>query len=44
MFEMIGHSVLKLRRSRIGFLRDDKLKPGQWRYLMPLEVRKLTRA
>lgn len=44
MFEMIGHSVLKLRRTRIGFLRDDKLKPGQWRYLMPLEVRKLTRA
>ena len=43
MFEMIGHSVLKLRRVRIGFLRDDNLKPGQWRFLSPAEVRKLTK-
>ena len=28
MFDLIGHSVLKLRRVRIGFLTDDKLKPG----------------
>lgn len=41
MFEMIGHSVLKLRRVRIGFLRDDSLKTGQWRFLSPAEVRKL---
>jgi 23S rRNA pseudouridine2605 synthase len=26
MFEMIGHSVLKLRRVRIGFLQDETLK------------------
>lgn len=43
MFEMIGHSVLKLRRVRIGFLRDENLKPGQWRFLSPAEVRKLTK-
>src|SRR6266699_3044444 len=33
MFDLIGHSVIKLRRSRIGFLRDDELKPGKWRKL-----------
>ena len=41
MFEMIGHSVLKLRRVRIGFLRDENLKPGQWRFLSPAEVRRM---
>jgi 23S rRNA pseudouridine2605 synthase len=43
MFELIGHSVLKLRRSRIGFLRDDELKPGKWRRLSEDEVKLLTR-
>lgn len=38
MFELIGHSVLKLRRTRIGFLSDEKLKPGYWRLLTPAEV------
>jgi len=38
MFELIGHSVLKLRRVRIGFLIDEKLKPGSWRFLSPAEV------
>ena len=38
MFELIGHSVLKLRRVRIGFLTDEKLKPGSWRFLSPAEV------
>lgn len=38
MFELIGHSVLKLRRVRIGFLVDEKLKPGEWRLLSPGEV------
>jgi len=38
MFELIGHSVLKLRRTRIGFLRDEDLKPGHWRFLSPAEV------
>src|SRR5690348_4175204 len=41
MFELIGHSVLKLRRVRIGPLRDDKLKPGHWRFLSPGEVARL---
>lgn len=44
MFDLIGHSVLKLRRSRIGFLRDDTLKPGKWRRLTDTEVTRLTRA
>jgi pseudouridine synthase len=43
MFELIGHSVLKLRRARIGFLRDDKLKPGHWRFLSPGEVKAIHR-
>lgn len=43
MFELIGHSVLKLRRVRIGFLRDEKLKPGEWRFLSPAEARRLMR-
>lgn len=41
MFELIGHSVIKLRRSRIGGLRDDDLKPKSWRRLMPEEVKLL---
>ncbi len=42
MFDLIGHSVLKLRRSRIGRLRDDELKPGRWRRLTESEVKMLT--
>ena len=41
MFELIGHSVIKLRRSRIGGLRDDELKPGKWRLLTNDEVKLL---
>ena len=44
MFELIGHSVLKLRRVRIGFLTDENLKPGYWRLLSPPEVARLMRA
>ncbi len=40
MFESIGHSVLKLRRVAIGFLTDEGLAPGMWRYLTPEEVRR----
>ncbi len=43
MFDLIGHSVVKLRRSRIGFLHDDSLRPGEWRLLEPHEVRRLMR-
>jgi 23S rRNA pseudouridine2605 synthase len=41
MFEVIGHSVMKLRRVRIGFLHDENLKPGQWRFLSPAEAARL---
>ena len=41
MFDLIGHSVIKLRRSRIGSLRDDDLKPKRWRRLTPDEVKLL---
>lgn len=41
MFDAIGHSVLKLRRVRIGTLSDDKLAPGQWRHLTRSEVERL---
>jgi len=38
MFDQIGHSVLKLRRVRIGDLRDERLPIGKWRLLNPAEV------
>ena len=38
MFDQIGHSVVKLRRSRIGFLTDEGLRPRSWRFLDPNEV------
>ncbi|HYY55707.1 MAG TPA: pseudouridine synthase [Pyrinomonadaceae bacterium] len=41
MFDQIGHSVVKLRRVRIGFLSDEYLAPKQWRMLMPAEVARL---
>ncbi len=41
MFELIGHSVLKLRRTRIGFLKDENLKPGYFRLLSPGEVARM---
>jgi pseudouridine synthase len=41
MFDLIGHSVVKLRRARIGFLRDDNLRPGECRLLSEVEVSRL---
>ncbi|HKC64353.1 MAG TPA: pseudouridine synthase, partial [Pyrinomonadaceae bacterium] len=38
MFDAIGHSVLKLRRVQIGFLKDERLQPKEWRRLTPAEV------
>jgi 23S rRNA pseudouridine2605 synthase len=43
MFDVIGHSVVKLRRARIGSLQDDDLRPGYWRFLTPSEVNRLLR-
>ena len=41
MCESIGHPVDRLRRIAIGPIKDQRLKPGQWRDLTPDEVRKL---
>jgi 16S rRNA U516 pseudouridylate synthase RsuA-like enzyme len=41
MFDAIGHSVLKLRRIRIGDLQDERLPVGAWRLLHPAEVARL---
>jgi 23S rRNA pseudouridine2605 synthase len=43
MFLSIGHPVEKLRRVRIGFLEDDKLRPGQWRFLTEQEIAQFQR-
>ena len=39
MFDAIGHPVLKLARVAIGGLRDDRMKPGQFRYLTSQDIR-----
>src|ERR1700730_10213765 len=44
MFELIGFSVVKLRRVRIGSLSDEKLRPGQWRLLARTEVERLLKS
>jgi 23S rRNA pseudouridine2605 synthase len=44
MFDLIGHSVLKLRRIRIGSLTDESLKPGYWRLLTIGEVKRLMKS
>ena len=41
MCEAVGHPVRRLVRTRIGPLRDDRLRPGRWRALTPAEVRAL---
>lgn len=44
MCDAIGHPVTRLVRTRIGPIRDPKLKPGEWRELTQQEVRKLAEA
>jgi 23S rRNA pseudouridine2605 synthase len=41
MFDVIGHPVLRLVRTRIGPLSDATLVPGAWRHLSASEVRAL---
>jgi 23S rRNA pseudouridine2605 synthase len=41
MFDAIGHSVIKLVRTRIGDLEEKHLKPGSWRRLTEKEVKRL---
>jgi 23S rRNA pseudouridine2605 synthase len=43
MFAVTGYPVEKLRRVRIGFLEDKKLKPGDWRHLTAEEVQQFQR-
>ena len=43
MFDAVGHSVVKLRRTRIGTLDDRGLPLGKWRRLMEVEVKRLSR-
>ena len=38
MFDRLGHPVIKLRRTQIGFLKDTRLKPGEYRSLSRGEV------
>ena len=40
MFDHIGHSVLKLRRIAIGFLKDQRLQAGEFRFLRETEVKR----
>lgn len=42
MFDAIGHSVVKLRRTAIGHISEKWLKVGQHRKLTPDEVRKFS--
>jgi 23S rRNA pseudouridine2605 synthase len=39
MFDAVGHSVVKLRRVRIGSLTDEGIKPGKHRLLDPEEIK-----
>ena len=43
MFDSIGHSVIKLRRVAIGFLRNERLRLGEYRMLSEAEVKKFFR-
>ena len=43
MFESIGHPVLKLRRTQIGFLKDKGMAVGSYRFLTPGEVERILR-
>lgn len=43
MFDAVGHSVVKLRRTKIGDIEDPFLKTGQTRSLTPAEVSGLMR-
>ena len=44
MCEAVGHPVRALTRTRVGPIRDTRLKPGQWRDLTPDEIRGLKKS
>ena len=41
MFDLINHSVIKLRRVRVGPVTAEGILIGQWRHLTPTEVKRL---
>ena len=41
MFDQVGHSVLKLKRIRIGSIQIGELSPGTYRYLISEELNKI---
>lgn len=41
MFAAVGHPVSKLKRIQFGPIKDDRLKPGEWRPLSPQEIKTL---
>jgi pseudouridine synthase len=43
MFELVGHPVMKIRRTRIGFLTDQGLDIGRYRFLTEREVARIMR-
>ncbi|HKG12169.1 MAG TPA: pseudouridine synthase [Pyrinomonadaceae bacterium] len=44
MFDLVSHSVIKLRRVRIGPVTAEGILIGQWRHLTPVEVKRLKSA
>lgn len=42
MFDSIGHSVVKLRRTAIGHVKDDRIPVGAYRELDPDEIKQFT--
>lgn len=44
MLDAVGHPVVRLIRTRIGPITDQKLRPGSWRELTNDELRSLERA
>jgi 23S rRNA pseudouridine2605 synthase len=42
LFFRVGHHVQRLRRMAIGPIRDDRIRPGEFRHLTDGEVRSLT--
>ncbi|NLD75966.1 MAG: rRNA pseudouridine synthase [Acidimicrobiales bacterium] len=44
MLDAVGHPVVRLIRTRVGPLRDQRLKPGEWRSLTVAEIRELEEA
>jgi 23S rRNA pseudouridine2605 synthase len=44
MFEQVGHPVMKIRRTRIGFLTDEGIVPGRYRHLAPKEIARILRS